>query len=70
MEDIVINGYTQFLLGGIGTALTATIGALFLWVKQLISENNTLRDKHDEKMTAVIDRYHNFATTMERLIKG
>ena len=43
MEDVVLNGYMQAVLAGIGTALTATVTALFFWVKDLISQKDALQ---------------------------
>ncbi len=70
MEDITINSYTQVLLAAIGTALVSAIGALWIILWKVIAEKEALHDKHQERLAAMVDRYHNFATTIERAIKG
>lgn len=70
MEDIVINPYTQVLLAAIGTSLVGAVGALWIILWKVIAEKDTLHEKHQERLAAMVDRYHNFATTIERAIKG
>lgn len=69
MEDIVINGYTQLLLAAIGTSLVAAVGALWIILWKVIGEKDAAAEKHNERLTAVIDRYHAWALSMERTIE-
>lgn len=69
MEDVVINGYTQALLASIGVALVGAVGALWVILWKVIGEKDTLSEKHNERLTAVIDRYHAWALAMERTIE-
>ena len=70
MEDVIINGYTQVLLGAVGTALVGAVGALWVIVWKLVGEKDAMYKEHAKDMAAFVDRYHNFATTIERSLKG
>jgi len=70
LEDVVINPYTQVLLASIGTALIGAVGALWIIVWKLVGEKDNLYKEHSQRMESLVDRYHNFAVTIERAIKG
>lgn len=48
MEDIIINGYTQVLLGAIGTALTGAVGALWYILWKVVGEKDSLQKEMRE----------------------
>ena len=69
MEDITINPYTQVLLAGIGTSLVGAVGALWIIVWKLVGEKDSLHEKNQTRYEALVDRYHEFATSMERMVE-
>lgn len=69
MEDVVINGYTQVLLAGIGTSLIAAIGALWVILWKVIAEKDALHQRYNDKYETITDKYHAFAINMERIIE-
>lgn len=70
MEDVIINGYTQVLLAGIGTTLTGACAYLFAQVMSLQKEMRDMQEKNFDKIGALVDRYHVFADTLKGAIKG
>lgn len=48
MEDIIINGYAQVLLGAIGTALTGAVGALWYILWKVVGEKDSLQKEMRE----------------------
>lgn len=69
MQDIIINPYTQVLLAGIGTSLVTAIGALWVIIWRLVKDKDTLYEKNQTRYEALVDRYHAFATSMERMVE-